>query len=65
MEGAWRKQADRLVELPFYILLAFEHNSILKLELPAEMPQIAQLRERQQGEKKKKPRDPIWIIAQN
>lgn len=40
------------MELPFYPLLAFEQNSILKLEFSAEMAQIGQLRERQQGEKK-------------
>lgn len=50
MEAVWRKQVSHLVELPFYALL--EQNSILKLEFSAEMPQIAQLRERQQGEKK-------------
>lgn len=52
MKAVRRKQVDHL-ELPFYILLAFEQNSILKLELSAEMHQIAQLRKRQQGEKKK------------
>lgn len=31
---------------------SLEQNSILKLGLSEEMPQIAQLRERQQGEKK-------------
>lgn len=53
MEAVWRKQVNRLMELPFYVLLAFEQNSSLKLGLSAEMPHIAQLGERQQGEEKK------------
>lgn len=46
MEAVWRKQVYHLMEVLFYGLLVLEQNSILKLELSAEMPQIAQQSEK-------------------